>query len=279
MRILWVIVVCATLMACASNSDDDGLNITSRFNGTWNIHEAYEKNNDGSITYHAISWGGLVASMREHNLPVDWSSYESITVEYVEPTPTTTQLKIGRKMRVYGKPGLSSMVYYFDGQDATQIDDVIIQTADSCDLKVKRVYLTPGASVWNATPIWEGEVNFGNFQNHIIVEAEQFTELQKGDQLEFLYTIDRSDPSIEYWNIKTIYKDTETALDGNADLLNEWGCASLGSSGVFRVRLSDKDIKELRKRGLLVVGFYGIVSKVNILRKGVAIEATNENVQ
>lgn len=278
MRNLWAIVVSAMLMACASSKDDDGLNITSRFNGTWNIHETYEKNSDGSITYHAIPWGGLVGSMRERNLPVDWSKYESISVDFSEPTNTTTQLKISNSMRVYGKPGITNLVYYFDGQDVSQIDEVILQTADSCALTVNRIFLTLGSSIWNPTPIWEGECAFGNFQNSIKIEPDMFLEAQEGDQLEFLYRNDRSDPSIEYWNIKTIYKDTEETLEGNANQLNEWGCASLGASGVFRVRMSAKDIKELRKHGLHVVGYQSIVSKVNLLRRGV-MTATSEQAE
>lgn len=276
MRNIWVVVSCLLLMACVSEKDEYGLTITSKFDGTWNIHEKFEKNTDGSITYHAIPWGGLVGSMRERNLPVDWSGYESISVEFSEPTTTTTQLKISNNMRAYGKPGISTFVYYFDGQNASQIDDVILQTADSCVMTINRIYLTPGTSVWNPTPIWEGECFFGNFQHHIMIEADHFAEAQEGDQLEFIYENDQSDPSIEYWNIKTIYKDTETTLEGNANQLNEWGCASLGSSGVFRIRLSTKDVKELRKRGLMVVGFYSIVSKVNLLRRGVAIASSEQ---
>lgn len=275
MRKLWALMVSVTLMACISNKDEDAFTLTSRFNDTWNIYESFERGSDGVITYHAIPWGGLVASMREHNLPVDWSKFESITIEYAEPTSTTTQLKISNSIRVYGKPGISNVVFYFDGQDVRQIDEVIIQTADTCDLKVKRVYLTPGTSNWSPTTIWEGEINFCNFQNSIKIEPDMFREAQAGDQLEFIYKIDTSDPTVEYWNIKTIFKGTEAVLEGNADQLNEWGCASLGSSGVFRVRMSAKDVKELKKCGLHVVGYYGIVFKVNLLRKGVVSEAGN----
>lgn len=255
------------LMSCAHNDEEESNTITSRFNCTWNIYESVKQNGDGSVTYNSIPWGGLVGVMSEHNMPVDWSRYESITVEFSEPTTVTTQLKISRNIRVYGKPGISKMVYYFDGQKVNQIDEVILQTSDSCSLTVNRVYLTPGISTWTSTPIWEGECNFGNFEHHIIVEAEEFRESWEGDQLEFIYKNDQSDPSIEYWNIKTIYQGTDKTLEGNASLLNEWGCASLGESGVFRIRLSANDVKELRKRGLMAVGFHSIVSKVNLLKK------------
>ena len=264
------------LVSCVSNDDEDGT-ITSKFNSTWNIYESFMRNSDGSITYHSIPWGGLVGAMSEHNMPVDWSRYESISIEFSEPTVTTTQLKVSRNIRVYGKPGISKLVYYFDGQDVSQIDQVILQTADSCALTVKRVFLTPGISEWTPTPIWEGECNLGNFENHIIVEPDLFKESLAGDQLEFIYENDQSDPSILYWNIKTIYKDTATTLEGNADLLNEWGCASLGAAGVFRIRMSAKDVKELQKRGLMVVGFHSIVSKINLLKKGAAAVPKKED--
>lgn len=277
-RTIWAVLASLTLVSCVTgHQDEDDGTITSRFNSTWNIYESVKKNSDGSVTYNPIPWGGLIGVMKERNMPVDWSQYESITVEFSEPTKVTTQLKISRNLRVYGKPGISKMVYYFDGQDVSQIDEVILQTADTCELTVKRVFLTPGTSAWTSVPIWEGECNFGNFEHHIIVESAEFDKLGAGDQLEFIYKNDQSDPSIEYWNIKTIYQGTSTALEGNADQLNEWGCASLGASGVFRIRLSANDVKELRKRGLMVVGFHSIVSRINLLKKGDAV-STEENV-
>ncbi len=63
-------------------SEDDEFNITSKFKATWNIHEKMDNRSDGSITYHSVQWGGLVGLVKEHNLPVDWSRYESVTFEF-----------------------------------------------------------------------------------------------------------------------------------------------------------------------------------------------------
>ena len=75
------------LTACGSPSNQSSAEeentLTSRFNSTLNIYESVEQNPDnGIITYKAVSWGGLVGSVKERNLPVDWSAYEAITVVF-----------------------------------------------------------------------------------------------------------------------------------------------------------------------------------------------------
>lgn len=272
MKKLLTIMASMVMVACGSNSDGDSLDLTSRFNGTWNIHEKFEKGDNGEIIYHAIPWGGLVGSMRERNLPVDWTPYESVSVEFAEPTKVGTQLLIKDRLRVFGKPGITKMTCYFDGQDVTQIDEVAIQSSDSSILKVKRVYLTPGSSVWDSTPIWEGHCVFGDWEEGFIIPGDKFLDAVAGDKLEFIYEVDRSDPKVEYWQFKTIYNGTDSTLEGNADQLNAWGCCPVGESGVLRIRLSEKDVKELRKIGMFVNGYYNIVTKVNLLKKGVSQE-------
>lgn len=272
MKKLLTIMASMFLVACGSNSDGDSLDLTSRFNGTWNIHEKFEKGDNGEIIYHAIPWGGLVGSMRERNLPVDWTPYESVSVEFAEPTKVGTQLMIKDRLRVFGKPGITKMTCYFDGQDVTQIDEVAIQSSDSSILKVKRVYLTPGSSVWDSTPIWEGHCVFGDWEEGFIIPGDKFLDAVAGDKLEFIYEVDRSDPKVEYWQFKTIYNGTDSTLEGNADQLNAWGCCPVGESGVLRIRLSENDVKELRKIGMFVNGYYNIVTKVNLLKKGVSQE-------
>ncbi|MBQ7414237.1 MAG: hypothetical protein IJV09_02250 [Prevotella sp.] len=272
MKKLLTIMASMVMVACGSNSDGDSLDLTSRFNGTWNIHEKFEKGDNGEIIYHAIPWGGLVGSMRERNLPVDWTPYESVSVEFAEPTKVGTQLLIKDRLRVFGKPGITKMTCYFDGQDVTQIDEVAIQSSDSSILKVKRVYLTPGSSVWDSTPIWEGHCVFGDWEEGFIIPGDKFLDAVAGDKLEFIYEVDRSDPKVEYWQFKTIYNGTDSTLEGNADQLNAWGCCPVGESGVLRIRLSENDVKELRKIGMFVNGYYNIVTKVNLLKKGVSQE-------
>ena len=278
MKKLWAIVASMMLMACVSNSDDDKLNLTSKFNSTWNVHESFEKNSDGSITYHAIPWSGLVASVREQNLPVNWSGYESVSVEFSEPTKFGTQISISDQIKVFGKTGITTLTCYFDGQDVSQVGDVIIQAAENGTLTIKRVYLTPGTSVWDSTPIWTGNCDFGNWENGIIVDKENFLNAQEGDKLELLYQTDISDPDVQYWQIKTIYNGTEKTLEGNASNLNDWGCALVGHSGILRIRLTANDIKELRKVGMFVNGYHTILSQVNLLKRGVVSDQVHTDI-
>ena len=269
MKKILMMAASVLLIACGpkTNNEDD-LTLNSKFNSTWNIHETFEHNDDGSITYNSIPWGGLSADMTERNLPVDWSQYESLTVEYTGPTQVGTQVKIGTRVIVYGKKGISKLTIYFDGQDVSQVAELIIQTADSCSLGVKKVYLTPGTSNWIATPIWEGECSFGNWENSFVIDADKFADAQFGDQLEFIYQNDTSDPNVIYWLFKTIYQDSEKTLEGNDYQLNEWGCSPVGDGGVFRIHLTANDVKELKKHGLFTNGYYNIVTQVNLLRKG-----------
>jgi hypothetical protein len=269
MKKILMMAASVLLIACGPkpNSEDD-LTLNSKFNSTWNIHETFEHNDDGSITYHAIPWSGLSGNMTERNLPVDWSQYESLTVEFAEPTKVGTQIMISHQLTVYGKVGIKSLVCYFDGQDVTSIDEVGIQAADSCTLVIKRVYLTPGTSNWNATPIWEGECVFGNWQNGIAIEPDKFEDVKAGDQLEFIYQVDKNDPNIIFWLFKTVYKDTDKTLEGNDYQLNEWGCSPVGEGGVFRIHLTENDAKGLKKHGLFANGHYNIVTQVNLLRRG-----------
>ena len=96
-------IACILLTGCGlmPNSEDDNV-LTSKFNGTWNIHEGIERDFDGTITYHALPWGGLVASVKKQNMPVDWSEYESISFEFAEPTEVATQITISDKIRTSG---------------------------------------------------------------------------------------------------------------------------------------------------------------------------------
>ncbi|MBO7116334.1 MAG: hypothetical protein J6V87_04705 [Prevotella sp.] len=276
MKKLLTLVASVVLVACGSSTDDNPLTLTSKFDGTWNIHESFERNSDGTITYTSIPWGGLVGSMREHNLPVDWSDYESITVEFVEPVKAAVQLVVSGKLKMWGKPGVTSLTCYFDGQDVRNIDEVAIQSSEGEVLKIKQVFLTPGNSVWESTPIWNGTCIFGNWENGIEIPADRFTELKEGDKLEFIYEMDKSNPDVTYWQFKTIYSSTDKTLEGNNNELNNWGCANVGESGVYRIILTANDVKELKKHGLYANGYYNNVSQVNLVRKVTAPEKVQE---
>ena len=272
MKTIYILAVCALFASCSLNlHPDDENTLTSKFKGTWNIHESIDRNTSGVITYNALPWGGLVASVKERNMPVDWSGYESITFEFAEPTKVPTQVMVSDKLKTVGKAGITSLTCYFDGQDLRSVDEVALQSSDTSTILVKNVFLTPGRSTWESTPIWEGNCAFENWTDSVIVDSEQFMSAIEGDKIEILFKTDTSDPNRGYWLLKTVFNGTDKTLEGNDNELNEWGCAMVGeASTIYRIMLTANDIKNLRKNGLFVNGYYTIVSQVNLLRRGLA---------
>ena len=206
--------------------------------------------------------------MKERNLPVDWTPYESITFEFAEPTKVETQVLISEKVKTWGRAGISSLTCFFDGLDVRNVSEVLFQATDSTTITIKNVRLTPIASNWDSRTIWEDECHFDNWENGIYLPPEHFTNLSEGDKLEFIFTTDRTDFGRTYWQFKTIYATTEMTLEGNYNELNKWGCAAVGRDATsYRIALTANDIAKLKELGLYVNGYYVIVTKVNILRK------------
>ena len=263
------IMFLSLLFSCTdSKSVADRLNITDKFKYTWNVYEKIEEQSDGSIIYHAVPWGGLFASMKEHNMPVDWSEYESITFDFAEPTQVATQIMVSDELKTIGKAGISSLTCYFDGHNMHAVDEVALQASDSTTLKVRSVRLTPNDAVWKATSIWEGHCVQGDWEDGFVISPDMFKDVIEGDKLELVFHTDKSNPSVTFWLMKTIYDGTDQTLEGNNNELNNWGCAMMGSEAhVYRIILTAKDVENLRKKGLFVNGYYNIVTQCNLLRK------------
>jgi len=208
-----------------------------------------------------------VGSMKEHNLPVDWSDYEAVTIDFAEPTTVETQLLVSDRYKAYGKSGISSLTCNFDGQDVSSVDEVTLQAADSGTIKVKEVRLTPVTGTWKTVPLRTINCEFGDWQNGFMLKPELFEHAQVGDKLEFLYTTDTSNPDVNNWLIKTVVANTETSLEGNSDALNKWGCAPVGRrSTVYRIPLTATDIKNLKEKGTFVNGRYINMKQCNLLQ-------------
>lgn len=276
MKKLLLILFSVLLVACSGNKSGND-ELLSKFNSTWNIYEDIVNNDDGSVTYYALPWGGLVASFKEHNMPVDWSGYESITFEFAEPTKVATQIMVSSELKTTGKAGITSLTCYFDGHDVRSVGEVALQASDSTTLQVKKVYLTKVSSTWQPTMVWTGECAFGNWENGFVVDAEKFKDAQPGDKLEFVCSTDHNNPDVTYWLLKTIYDTTDSTLEGNSSELNEWGCVLMGrESKSYRMALTDKDIKNLQVKGLFTNGYYMVVTKVNLLRKIVKSDSADK---
>lgn len=262
--------LCFALLSCGDDAkQEDPNNVISKFNSTYNIYEKFETADDGTITYKALPWGGLVGTFLKNNMPVDLSEYESITFEFAKPTPVATQVLVGdHQVRTWGKRGISKLTCHFDGEDVTSVNEIVLQAGDTGDITVKHIYLTPNEGTWESIPIWQGACVFGNWENGLIVFPEKFADAYEGDKIEFVLTTDHSSPDITYWEIKTIYASTDKTLEGNERELNEWGCAAIGKKSTsYRIVLTDNDVKTLREVGLYANGFYATVTQVNLLHK------------
>ena len=243
------------------------MDITNKFCSTWNIHESIEQNDDGTISYQALPWGGLVADVKENNMGVDWSDYESIKVDFAEPTTVPTQIMISNELKTWAKPGITSLTCYFDGHNMKYVNEIALQAGDTSTLIVKSVRLTPADATWERTNIWNGDCATGNWENGFVVKENQFVDVAEGDKLEIVFTTDKANPNT-YWLLKTIYNKTDNTLEGNDNELNDWGCAFMGSDATtYRIVLTANDAYHLRNSGLFVNGYYCNVTQCNLLRK------------
>lgn len=265
------------LAACGSREGgNDDLDITSKFNTTWNIYEEIVNNGDGIITYYALPWGGLVGEVKERNMPVDWTRYEGIKFEFAEPTKVATQIMVSDNLKTWGKPGITSLTCYFDGQNVHNIDEVALQASDTTTLKISKISLQPGGSTWEKTLVWKGDCHLGNWENGFVIKPEKFTTAHEGDKLEIVFTTDKSNRDVHYWMLKTIINGTEQTLEGNDNELNQWGCATMGKGATsYRIMLTANDINRLRDKGVFINGYYNNVTQCNLLRRGIGTTDNN----
>lgn len=142
-----------TLIAVAMmafNVSAEEVDILSGFSYTWNTSETFTKNDDGTVTFNAVTWGGFASWLEGQ----DWSKYEKLVVEFAEATPATTQILIqftdDRSFASQAPAGSTELVASFDGQDMTNVKQVALQCAEAGTYIIKRIYLVENSG---ATPI------------------------------------------------------------------------------------------------------------------------------
>ncbi len=270
MQKLKLMMVAFVLSACGGSGggEHDKTVLTSKFNSTVNIHEKVESNSDGSLTYYSIEWGGLLGSVREHNMPVNWSHYESLMVYFAEPTTVETQLLVASSYKAYGRKGITSLTCNFDGQDVHSVDEVILQTAEPAILKIKEIRLIPIMGEWTSLELRTLECEFGDWKEGFVLDPELFAKAKEGDKLEFEFTTAKNNPDIANWLIKAVYNGTDQTLEGNAEALNQWGCAPVGPRSTrYRIPLTAEDVRNLQAKGVFVNGRYLNVTQCNLLQE------------
>lgn len=264
---LFALLAVLMLAACSEKTNDGNKNITEAFRERWNINEEVIHNSDGSITYYSVTWGGLVANFTNSEQPENWSDYDKIIFEFAEPTSVNTQIVLNERVISIGSPGITKLSSPLVGIDVSDVKQVALQTAEPTTIKVKRVVLTKSQDVGLTTSIWDGECVLGNWTGGFEIPSTQFKNASAGDILEITYTTDISNPSVYYWQLKTIYSNTDKTLEGNANELNEWGCATMGKGTTrYRITLTEGDVEQLKKNGLFVNGYYITVTQCFLLQ-------------
>lgn len=148
------------------------------------------------------------------------------------------------------------------------------------DCKVEKVTLVQAGDpiVTETTTIWEGESVFGSWADGFSIAADKFANAKAGDTIEFIYTADTEGDGTTkptYWQIKTVYPDTEITLEGNANELNSYGCAPVSSGSTsYKITLTETDVTNLKAKGLFANGYFLVVTKVNLIQQvGTGINA------
>ena len=136
-------LIAAVLCAVCVNAEE--VDITSNFTYTWNENESLVNNEDGSITFNSVSWGGMAAWVAtkdeaDQDVPADWSGYSKVVFEFAEATTVNTQILVG-EASAWGNPGITSLECSFAGKNMGAINQIALQTSDPTTIVVKRVYL------------------------------------------------------------------------------------------------------------------------------------------
>ena len=269
-HLLTILIATNTMTSCFmphSSQDDNKYDITEKFGLHWNAEETVNKNDDGSITFHAKPWGGLAASMVSVDGPADLTQYESLVAEFSQPTHSYVQFIIDGKLVSWGKAGLTRLECLLYGTDVSHVQQMALMFAKEGIVNVKRIYLTKASYEWETTRLWEGNCKTGNWENEFTIRPEKFDIAVAGDMLEIKSIKDNDSPDTGYWQIKTIIEGTDDTLIGNQDNINEWGCATVdrGSCSLL-IPLTARDVARLQNHGLRVCGFYKVVTQVNLLQ-------------
>lgn len=131
----------------------ENVDIIDRFSYTWNKTESIAHNDDKSITFNAVSWGGLAAyyAVKENpedessqEIGADWTEYDGIVFEFAEPTKVNTQILIqpikGDDVSAWGDVGITSLTCMFEGKDVSNVKQIALQTSAETTLVITKIY-------------------------------------------------------------------------------------------------------------------------------------------
>lgn len=138
-KILLSFVMAVAVLAAHAATED----IISKFTYTWNGAETFTNNEDGSITFNAVSWGGLAAWLATDDGKCDWSAWKKVVFEFAEPTTVNTQILVG-DASAWGEVGITSLECSFEGKDMSAIEQIALQASAPTTITITRIYLSDG---------------------------------------------------------------------------------------------------------------------------------------
>ena len=138
-KILLSLAMVVVALAANATTED----ITAKFTYTWNSAESLTNNEDGSITFNAVSWGGLAAWLATDEGKCDWSAWKKVVFEFAEPTTVNTQILVG-EASAWGDVGITSLECSFEGKDMSAIDQIALQASAATTITITRIYLSDG---------------------------------------------------------------------------------------------------------------------------------------
>lgn len=129
--------ICCLLPLLAQQNVD----VTSSFTGCWNNQEQVTHNADGTITYKATTWGGLVWWIGGD----DWTEYSKIVFELASPAPCAVQPIISYNYneweRKYHNAGVTDATLDLNPDKRHSVIQVAFQTAEEATITIRRIFL------------------------------------------------------------------------------------------------------------------------------------------
>ena len=144
-----------------ATAESETLNLIDRFTNCWNNTETNTHNDDGTVTYNAVQWGGLAAWIGGE----DWSEYEKIVFEFAEPTTFATQIFLqyadGTETKAWINDGAATAECTLEAGKVA-VNQAALQCAEAGTLTITKIYLvkaSAGISNMQAvTPVHSGAI-------------------------------------------------------------------------------------------------------------------------
>ena len=187
----------------------DIVDLIDRFTYTWNSEESLTHNDDKSITFNGVQWGGLAAWLADNDVPADWSNYEKLVFEFAEPTTVNVQGFVQTttdNILYWGNPGITKLECPLEGKDVTKVNQVALQLSDPATIVITKIYLVKKSG---EEPAPEFALTFDPKDGTEVAVDDQITLTFDEEAFLLYYTTDGSDPKAPTSNVISAWGNEE----------------------------------------------------------------------